>query len=231
MRTIIPAEAIRLEKYEELREVLLELCYSDPVANPASVAIFGPPEVGKTTMVDSIFGDDNSYRAPAHLTPLSLYVLLFEQRDRTVIFDDPNVDGDMQVTREILMKVTERTPRKTLSWARTLALRASGAPRRFETRTRILSIANGTAPNSATEALASRTDSYSFVPSKAAWLEYVRSYWPQDPAAQEILKYVEARFTKIRRFGCRVMDKALRASRSNRVHVPWWRYLEPMFGA
>lgn len=230
MKPFIHRDAMRLTKYEELREILLELCYGDPASHPASVQIFGPPEVGKTQTVQSIFGSDNAVWAPAHLTAFTLYVSLYRHRNRTFIFDDPTTDDDRSITLELLMKVGERTPTKTLSWADTPQLRKEKAAPRFSTKSRVLSIANSVARNPASDALSSRTDTYLFEPTAETWLGYVRSYWPQDDRAQEVLKYVEENASSIQRFGCRMMDKALRASRGKRTHVPWQRYLEPMFG-
>lgn len=96
-----------------------------------SCYIWGETSVGKTYTIEQILGDKAKF-VTTHITPLSLYIYLYENKDQIIVFDDLDKldDSIISILKAALWSVNGK---RTLNWhTSSNILFQRGIPNEFE---------------------------------------------------------------------------------------------------
>jgi len=122
----------------------------------------GDPGLGKTHTIRNIMKNYNHVYINTHITPLSAYILLYNNRDRPVIIDDIDALLNNEKLVSLLKQAGETVKEKTLQWHST-KLPEEIEPE-FKTRSNLLIVCNDI--NTKRVALFDRGFQIEFRPSK-----------------------------------------------------------------
>ena len=145
--------------------------------------------LGKSEEARRTLDRENIVRIGGHVTPLKLYELLYEGRDKLVVFDE--IDGLLTNPRHVglLKQLCETREEKRIMWASAdpRALEIDGGLGYFDSRSHVLMLCNSFSALSANvAALESRATMVRFKPSSAEVLAKIETFATDD----EVLKFL-----------------------------------------
>lgn len=146
--------------------------------------------LGKSEEARHALDDQDIVAIGGHVTPLKLYELLYEGRDRKVVFDE--IDGLLSDTKHVglLKQLCETRERKRITWASAdrRATEIDGGAGYFYTGSHVLMLCNSFKALSANvAALQTRATVVRFAPSSSEILGKIRTF----ASDQEIVAFLE----------------------------------------
>ncbi len=135
--------------------------------------------LGKSEEARRVLDEDQIVSIGGHVTPLKLYELLYENRDRKIVFDE--IDGLLAATKHVglLKQLCETRERKRITWASAdrRAAEIDGGRGYFHTRSHVLMLCNSFIALSANvAALQTRATVIQFVPSSDEILDKIKTF-------------------------------------------------------
>ncbi len=158
--------------------------------------------LGKSEEARRVLDEDQIVSIGGHVTPLKLYEVLHEGRDRKIVFDE--IDGLLADTKHVglLKQLCETRERKRITWASAdrRAAEIDGGRGYFHTRSHVLMLCNSFQAFSANvAALHTRATGIRFVPPAREILDKIRSF----ATDSQIIAFIDQFHTAIPEFSLR----------------------------
>lgn len=197
---------MEIQKYSELKEYLK--AFSNPDINLLIIKSRGG--LGKTTLIKDMYKE--AIFITGNITPLSLYITLYENYNKMIVFDD--LDGLFKNKQNIsiLKQLCEDNKEKLIKYNSTSNTTRYEIENEFISKSRIIILCNNLNLNgSDLEAFKTRSLFIEFKPSN----EEVFNELIKFANDKEILNDLNANISKIKHFNFRVYNTCLNLKNSN----------------
>ncbi|MFQ5503147.1 MAG: hypothetical protein ACE5EQ_12775, partial [Phycisphaerae bacterium] len=207
---------ITITTYRELTEFVQ--AFSDGHLNMLVICSVGG--LGKSEEVRRTVGEKEVSFIGGHITPLKLYELLHEGKNRPVVFDE--IDGLFSNTRHVglLKQLCETREEKRIMWASSdpRASKIDGGVGYFHTRSHVLMLCNSFAIlNANVAALESRANVIRFTPSSAEILAKTRSFGTDE----DVIAFLDEFHESVPHFTLRTYRRLVEMKNAD---LDWRRY-------
>lgn len=177
--------------------------------------------LGKTTELKKIMGKDDYTYVNTHSTPLKTYLMLYEERDCPVIFDDIDSLLRNYIMVSMLKALADTSPIKEVFYNTTSKLLGS-APESFRTTSKVCILLNEfDVHNNTLKPIIDRGFFIEFVPSKEEVLNKIKEISKSQSIAENekcVYQFIKENYQKIENFSLRTYAKALQLFNDNPVN-------------
>lgn len=179
---------ITISTYQELTEFIR--AFADDHFNMLVICSRGG--LGKTEETRHALDGEDVVRIGGHVTPLKLYELLYEGRDKQVLFDE--IDGLLSNPKHVglLKQLCETREEKRIMWASAdpRAAEIDGGAGYFHTRSHVLMLCNSfTALSANVAALESRATMVRFLPKSIEILAQIKTFATDDDVVRFLKEF------------------------------------------
>jgi len=217
IKTTVPADAARLENYNQLKEII----QSFASGKTSSLVIVGSPGLSKSKSVELALGDvakEYLYIKGGHCSPMKMYELLYNNKDVPVVLDDVNIMlGDKKI-QQFIRALTETNKYRKIEYESfDRRFEAAGLPSHFTTTSPVCIVTNWWEDSPMYYGIASRAEFFVLDFSWAEVHKYVGEwFWDQ-----EIFDYVGSKIPQLKKPDIRMYIKAYSRKMGKLKHLPW----------
>lgn len=207
-----------IKTYKELQEFIVKM--NEREINLVIVESRGG--LGKTYSVESMLDDPLIFKG--HATPLEVYMTLYRNPNRLVVFDDVDSYLNNKSAVAIMKQMTDTKETKDIHYSTSVTYEGQKVPKSFKSNCRVVILCNKIrVEDKDMKAVLTRGFHIKFVPDNRE----VYSALCKFAKDKQILGYLNGMLGRIKDFNFRIYELCLQLKRSG---MDWRNYLEVEYG-